>query len=398
MPRLLKGSWIDNFLAYTDKTEIPRAWLEWSAINTIACSIKRNVHIWYRGIKFFPNQYVILVGPPGIGKGEAINAAQDIAKAAGTVNYLSDWHTPQEMIDEIATGYAQFNFKPGQISSATIGVDRSVCILAKELPVLLQSYESLHSIFCAWWDQNEFEYKTKNKGKYLISEMCVSILGGCVPDYIRSLGKDRLAPITGGFTARTIFVYETKKRQLIKSNFGRPIRSISKLKDDLTNDLQHINTLQGELQIDTQAEAYWQTKYLEHNRQNGCFDSDASANFKSRISSHLVKTAIAICVSESDSLTVTEDHLRRATSLIEKVRDDVDIVFRAVGESPIAVGQNRVLEFIRSRGLVSYNEILKFNYRHVTNDQLIQIVYILEKAGLIEEYPSGNNIMCYKAL
>jgi hypothetical protein len=393
MSRLLKESWLDAFLKYTDNTEIPRSWLTWSAISAVSASLKRRVFTWYRGIEFYPNQYIILVGPPGIGKGEAINAALDITNAANSVNYLSDWNTPQEMIDEIATGFTRAVpgvFLPGQpITGGTIVQDRTACLLAKELPVMLQSYDNLHSLLCAWWDQHEFVYKTKNKGKYKITEMCISMLGGCVPDYIRSLSKDRLAPITGGFTARTMFIYETEKYQLLKSNFGKPVQVVDKLKDDLTNDLKHICTLQGELHFDQEAKKLWESKYIEHNA-NGNFDSDASANFKSRISSHIVKTAITISVCETDNLIITRDHLERAIKLVEQVRDKVDIVFRSIGESPIAVSQERVLSFVQMKGITNYKEILKFNYRHVTNEQLNIILTVLEYAGKITVDIQGN--------
>ena len=78
MPRLLGKSWLDSFMEYCDGMESPKEWLLWSGISTLSATIKRNCYIWYRGIKFFPNQYVILVGPPGIGKGEAIARGYDL--------------------------------------------------------------------------------------------------------------------------------------------------------------------------------------------------------------------------------------------------------------------------------------------------------------------------------
>jgi len=68
---------------------------------------------------------------------------------------------------------------------------------------------------CQLWDENTFEYETKNKGNYKVTNMCVGMLAGCVPDFIRMLSRDSMAPITGGFTARTIFVYATEKSKLV---------------------------------------------------------------------------------------------------------------------------------------------------------------------------------------
>jgi len=382
--RLLSKGWIESFLDYTKEMEAPREWILWSGISALSSSLKRNCYIWYRGIKFFPNQYVILVGPPGIGKGESINAAYRLSYAAKTVNYIKDWHTPQEILEELADGFQNINIKIGQVVTSNVIQDHTCCIIAPELAVFLQNYDNLHSLLCAWWDQNKFDYKTKNKGKHVIEDMSVGLIGGCVPDYIRSLSKDRLAPITGGFTARTIFVYAVEKFQLNNNSFGAPIQQQSKLKDALINDLKHISQLQGELTIDTEGEKYWQQKYKEHNTR-GSIDSDASANFKSRISSHIIKTAITISLSESDNLIITRDHLERAVGYIEEIRDKVDIVFRSVGESPIAVIQNKVLEFVEQHGMVSHKNLRKFIYRDATDDQLEQVLKVLKGVDLIKE-------------
>ena len=221
------------------------------------------------------------------------------------------------------------------------------------------------------------------------------MLAACVPEFIRSLSRDSMAPITGGFTARTIFVYASEKARLIPGGWGRPITAITKLKADLINDLIHIASLEGEMHLDSNALALWDMKYKEHNAKAD-FDSDVSANFKSRLSSHIIKTSIAISISESDNLTVSEGQLRRAIEIVERIRDKVDIVFRSVGESPLAVAQDYVIRFIEREGLVSRQAILKANYRHLTDEQLTQVIYTLLHAGYITEHTQGN-ITAYKS-
>jgi hypothetical protein len=371
--------------------EAPRDWIRWSGISTLSSTLKRNVFTWYRDIQFFPNQYIILVGPPGIGKGECIGRGYYMAKEAGTINYIADWHTPQEIIEELATGFANVSLKIGQVTTAAIQQDHSCCIIAPELAVFLQNYDNLHSLMCTWWDKNEFEYKTKNKGKHVIENLSVSMLGGCTPDFVRSLSKDRLAPITGGFTARTIFVYATEKFQLVKKYFGAPTVIRSKLRDDLISDLKHISNIQGELYFDKEATKLWETTYEEHNKR-GIIDSDASTNFKARISSHIVKTAITASIAESDSLIITRDHLERAIQYVEYVRDKVDVVFRCVGESPVSGAGAKLLAYIDTVGQLTYKQMLRFLHRDVTEDQLIGILNVYVKINLIKEVQGVSGV------
>ena len=378
------GNWLDSFEQYCQDMEAPREWIRWAGISTLASSIKRNSYIYYRGIQFFPNQYIILVGPPGIGKGECINRGYDLANEAKSINYIKDWHTPQEILEELAEGFSNTSLKLGQVVTASIIQDHTCTIVAPELAVFLQNYDNLHSLMCAWWDQNKFDYKTKNKGKHVIENMSVSLLGGCVPDYIRSLSKDRLAPITGGFTARTMFIYATEKFQLVEENFGAPNKVKTILRSELINDLKHIAALQGELSLDQEAKILWNKTYKEHNKR-GITDSDASTNFKSRISSHIIKTAITTSLAGSDQFVITRDHLRRAIEYVENVRDKVDIVFRCVGESPLSSASAKVLAYVDMSGQVSWKTLLRFMYKDVTQDQLTGICSVFETVGLLKQ-------------
>jgi hypothetical protein len=392
MARLLQKPWLEAYLDYIDGTENPKDYNLWSGISAISASLKRRVFIWRNFVQYFPNQYICLIGPPGIGKGASIHPVVDIVNEAQTVNYLPDKATAEKVLQLLADGFPKLQPSAnGNMSSVTMIQDHTATILSKELPVFLSTSDTMHSLLCQLWDENTFDYQTKNKGSSKITEMCVGMLSGCVPEYIRMLSRDALAPITGGFTARTIFVYASEKDKLIPGGWGQPVQSITKIKTELVNDLVHIADLQGEMHLDNNALALWDSKYKEHNAK-GDFDSDASANFKSRLSSHIIKTAITISISESDSLIITEPQLRRAIEIVERVRDKVDIVFRSIGESPLAVSQERVLAFIQGQGIVSRQEILKRNYRHMTDEQLTQILLVLVRGGFILETTQGREI------
>jgi hypothetical protein len=391
VPRQLQKPWLQAYKEWISDTENPTSYNEWSGISALSASLKRNVYVYYHGIKFFANQYVILVGPPGLGKGSSIIPASHIAKEAGTVNYLSDRITAERIIEKLAEGFTHPVIQLQGSSAGAIAVkEHTACILAKELPVFLGSSDWMHSLLCQLWDENEFEHQTKNKGNKFIKDMCVSLLGGCVPDYIRKLTKDTMAPVTGGFTARCIFVYATKKSQLLADGWGQPNGLKSSLEAKLVDDLKYVSRLNGEMYLTTEAKQIWNAMYGNYGNPSE-FESDALANFKSRVPSHVIKTAISISISESDSLTITGPQLSTAIQLVEEVRNNVDITFRAVGESPLAVSQDRVMKFVESRGVCSFREILKYNHRHLTDEQLRQVLTVLEFIGFCFVKWQGNS-------
>jgi hypothetical protein len=384
VPRLLKKPWLEAYLDYVNDTENPRSYNVWSGISALSSTLKRNVYCYFHGIQYFANQYVILIGPPGLGKGSAIKPAAALAREAGTVNYLSDRITAEKIIEKLATGFGHVIVQTtGNVKGALVQNEHTACILAKELPVFLGSSDWMHSLLCQLWDENEFEHQTKNKGSSFVKDMCVSILGGCVPDYLRKLTKDTLAPVTGGFTARCIFVYATTKAQFISDSWGAPNGYKSSLQHELTEDLKYISRIEGEVFLTDEAKVIWNQMYGTYGAPAN-FESDALANFKSRIPSHTLKCALTLSLSESDDLRITRTHLEDAIRLIEEIRDNVDITFRAVGESPLAVAQDRVMKFVEERGVCSAKEILKYNHRHMTSEQLQLIITTLDYIGFCQ--------------
>lgn len=393
MSRLLNRPWLEAYLEYIDGTENPKDFSIWCAISAISASLKRRVYVWRNFVQYFPNQYIVLVGPPGVGKGSSIHPITDIVNEAGTVNYLPDKVTAEKMLQTLAEGFVKIQPSVnGGLATVNMTQDHTATILSKELPVFLQTSDKMHSLLCQLWDENTFDYQTKNKGNAKITEMCVGMLAACTPEFIRSLSRDAMATITGGFTARTMFIYASEKSQLIPGGWGKPVQQLNQLKQDLINDLVHIAQLEGEMFLDNKALKLWDSKYMEHNAK-GDFDSDVSTNFKSRLSSHILKASIAISVSESDNLIITGPQLTRAIEVVERIRDKVDIVFRSVGESPLAVSQNRVLDLIESQGVAARDYILKRLYRHMTDDQLSQILLTLTRGGFIREITQDHKIM-----
>lgn len=397
MARLLDKSWVDAYCDHLNNTEVPMNWAFWAAMSVIGSSVKRNVYLWYQNIQIFPNQYIILVGPPGIGKGQAIIPATLMAKEVNLVNYLSDKITPEKIVDKIAQG---FNHVKTQVLAGIPvlqpQIEYSCTLLAKELPVLLSSAEWMHSLLCQLWDENTFDYQTKNKGSAIIKDLCVSLVGGCVPDYIRKMSKDSMSTITGGFTSRCMFVYSPKVSQYIKGGFGSPNGFVSKHKEVLIEDLRTISALEGEMHLTQDAKDLWEINYVDLVQATD-FENEALANYKARTKSHIIKTAMVLSMADSDSLMIEEPHMKQAIKLVLSIQQDIGKIFRAVGESPLAVAQGRIMDYLEKKKEATRREIMYHNHKHVSDDQLKEILVILEMIRFVRiEYLNKDTVYIYE--
>lgn len=389
--RQLKKPFLQAYEEYVAQTESPTEYNTWCGISAICSSLKKNVFIpekYTNGFyKIYPNQYIILVGPPGVGKGTAINPAIELVKKASTANYISDRVTAEKIVEQLSKGYSHSYKTPaGQFTTLT---DNSATIVSTELPVFLQASEWMLPLMCEMWDRNEFSYATKNKGSLIASNICVSLVGGCVPDYIRKLNRDANSAVTGGFTSRCIFVYASEKSRTIA--WPNINGNFSKLEAEMIADLQEMSIQSGEFSFTKSAMKMWEHQYI--NMKLDPFESEVLTGFKSRMKSHIFKTAMALSMSEGSTMEINDRHLFNAIKAVEGIRDKVDMTFRSLGDSPLASQQDRVLRFITAKKLCSAKEIYRVNAQHMTYIQFEQILYILEMAGRVKKHVIGKTPM-----
>lgn len=388
--RRLKQNWIDTFVGYLSPVcESPENYLFWSAAVILAASLKRRVWVDRRTYKLYPNIYCVLVGHAGVGKGSAINPAVTLLKEAGTANIISDRVTIEYVLEKLSKGFPVTNTTPqGGVSFAT---DASALITAPELQVFATASQHTLPILADLWDTREqpFDYGTKTQGKFLIHKPTVSLLGGSTTEWL----VDALpqTAIGGGFTRRVNFVYAKAKSRSIPW----PAVNSSKILDDIVEDLRYISTLTGEMTWAPDARPVFEKVYKESEATE--YDDEATAAYKTTKWAHAAKLATVLSLADSDSRVITKTQLERAVAAVEEVEATIGLVFRSVGESDLVAASDRVLRFLENKGLASRSDILRANWRHLSNNDLDVILATMMQAGMIAEKNTGHKVL-YEAV
>lgn len=384
MSRVLNKSWHEAFLqCVSPHTEAPDCFLTWSAFSLIGAALKNNVRFEDGVYVIYPNQFVVLVAPPGIGKGTAMNFIEHMIeenKANPLVNTLSDRITAEKIIERIADGWTTApRFVNQQLSIGT--TEHSCLLFSTELRVLLSASDWMLSFLEESWSETSFNYQTKNQGSKFISEMCCSMLAASVPDFLRNVNKSRDSSmvITGGFSSRCLFIYaENPSKDL---PWPKPLKKYPPSKaiyDNLLIDLQAISSLRGEFSVDTSARIIFED-FLKKNRVANGDDSEAVANFKARIRAHALKLAMVMSVSRGDSLIINNFDMLNAITELNKILVTLEKIFRGAGDSDIAPLISIVQNYIEKKGTASRQEMYKALYRHIgTLENLDRILMILE--------------------
>lgn len=393
MSRQLKRNWVQNIATFVNQISMaPKQFHVWSAISVVGAVLKNKVSFKYGTYTLYPNQYIVMVAPPGIGKGESIRYAYERAKTtsgnSSLINLISDRITAPKIIERIAQGTptAAVLNNQGQI---VVGNDSSATLVSLELQTLLTSSDWMLSFLCDAWDRGEYEYDTKNSGSSFIKGMCTSLIGACVPEYIRKLNKDSTAAINSGFTARTLFVYaESTSKRLPWPKSVDDIIGGKVYQDKLEADLEHISSLSGSFTITLGGRQKFENAFsLMEPKET---DSDVVAYFKSRMHVHILKTAMVLSAAERDDLVIDETCMINAIACVRVVFDSLDRAFRGVGESDLAEATAKVQFHLEKVTMATRQDILAQLHKNISPETLDRVLSLLLSIGFIETVDVGK--------
>lgn len=389
MARVLRKAFHEAFFdCVSPHTDTPDNFIVWSALSLIGAALKNNVHFEIGTYTLYPNMFVVLVAPPGVGKGTAMNIIEDMikdAQPAEVVNTLSDRITAERILERIADGWSA----PPTIKNMQLVIgakDHNCLLFSTELRVLLGASEWMLEFLEEAWSKKTYDYQTKNKGSVFIDNMCCSLLAASVPDFLRNVNREAHMVITGGFSSRCMFIYaENPSKDL---PWPEPLKKNARSKalyDQLITDLKTIASLNGEFKVDTAARLMFES-FLKQNRAAASQDdSEAVANFRARMKAHVLKLAMIFSASRGDTLLIEAFDMANAIAEVGKIIASLRKLFRGAGESMDAAATARVQDFIEKYGRASKREMLRALHRHMTSETLDRILFILETMGFITQ-------------
>jgi hypothetical protein len=341
--------------------------------------------------------YTVLVGHTGLGKGRSVNPAVSLLREAGSANILSDKLTIQYILEKISdkgNAVAQLNFQGSPSGAVTFALDASCFISAPELEDLLTMSDAMPSLKELWESKDgPFEYGTRNKGLVKIAKPCPTMLGGVTPSQIAFLFPTK--SVGGGFVRRCNFVYESERARVIPWPEER--NGNDHIKTALIEDLRHISTLKGPFQFDVHARKMFEEYYRSTNADE--FADEATSSYETSRPFHALKLAMCLTASRFDSMVINFIDMSKAINMVNKVCEDLKKVFRAVGDSELAVVMDKVLRYIEMRSKLTYvtrQDLLGALWRDVGSSQNLDVILATLEAGRVIRTENRSGITIYK--
>lgn len=352
------SNWMESFLGYSSYGEAPKRMYFWVGVSTIAGALRRRVWIDQVYFRWYPNFYVILVAPPGIvSKSTTAGIGMSLLRVVPGIKFGPEIVTWQALSKSLAESGEAFELDGTFHSMSAITIESS------EFGNLLNPQDrDMVDLLVTLWDgkQGVLRKVTKMSGSDEIVNPWINIIACTTPSWIAGNFPEYM--IGGGFTSRCIFVFADRKDKYVAYPAIQVPADLPKLAEDLIHDLEWIAaTLAGPYTLTPKA-IEWGTAWYKDHYENRPSDLDDQrfGGYIARKQTHIHKLAIILAASYKDELTITEEDLALANTMVTDLEADMPRVFAKLGQGDASAHMERFMAFIRRRGKVKYEEAYRY--------------------------------------
>ncbi len=396
--RLCSNGFITTYLEYTKNQASPTLFHLWTAVSIIAGALRRNVYIDRGGYyTLYPNLYTVLVAPTGrCMKSTAASIGIKLLYQVPGMRILHEKITPEGLIAYLkgeSFGHGKNGDgkrDPNTIKKIIEGKNVRVVeqnyayIFAPELSVFLGgvSYTAglIELLTSLYEGKDKWEYTTKTSGQCELHNVNVNLFGASNPEWLaKGFSEDAFG---GGFMGRTIYIFQDEGKKVA---WPTRVPEMDELRVKLLNDLFKIALMEGEFLVEKEAKDFYINWYENY---SGDF-SGRMAGYYERKPDHILKLAMILAASFSDTRIITLAHIINAIDMLRVVEELMPKAFAYIGATNEARISQHVLEVISSapHQFISFRRLLS-SVRHMVKNrrEFEELIDTLKTTGQITEH------------
>lgn len=386
------SSFLRDYEAVTQNNEVPRTFHLYSSLVALSSIVSGKIWLDLGLFKIRPNLYVVLTGTPGVKKTTAMSVTKRLLREMkGAVPLAAECMTKEALTLEMGTKTRVCDGLPkGSVPQEFAPMDEActkfmytpMSVLVTELSQFVGSGGAaghMLDFLTTIYDEPVYENKTKGKGTDTLPMPYLTLLACTVPDWITARLKDDV--ITGGFSRRTIFVYEHA------TNLRVPRPTVTREMEEawvrLVAKGRKLLNLKGEVQWAPGAAEFYDDWYMTLKRPE---DPLLEGWFNS-VHVQMLKIAMLISASEWESgpLVLTIASMEMSMELLLLVEENIPKVFKGVGRNELFGISNKVVEMLQYSPLkqLPLQFVQREMYRDVNIEEFTKIINHLISAGTI---------------
>jgi Protein of unknown function (DUF3987) len=387
------SNWVEAYIEYTEVKQSPVFLRKWVAIFFVAAAMERKIWVRTMGSNLYPGLFVVLVGPPGVGKGQAIYPGEQLIREVPELHIGPSDMTAASMIDAL-------NESPRRI--LLLGQPdpfvefNSLTVVSRELGVLLPAWEtSLMNNLTDIYDG--FTVDQKRRGKDLrikIERPQINFIAACTPSYLNEV----LPPGAWdqGFISRTLLIYSGDR---IKKDPFVEEPSLTRLRSDLLHDLKTIAQEYGQLSFTTPAAVA-----IKAWVKAGCPPEPGHQRlqfYNARRTAHLLKLCMISSLSRSGDKTVSIENYAEALNWLIEAEAYMPDIFKSMMSGGDSIAMEETWNFVwtlyaKEKRPIAEHRVVHFLRERVPAHTINKILEVMVKARMFEIEIEDNTFKGYK--
>lgn len=383
------NDWIDGYCEMLKTTESPDIYKKWVAVSAIAAALKRKCWLsWHNHVDTHPNMYIVLVGPPAIGKGMALGPARQMLTSIG-IKMSASCTTLQAMIEDLlsATDTRIIDGMPMISSSLTVVSPEFTVFLGRNNGEFCDKITDLYDCPSPW------SYKTKSRGNEEMDAVFLNIIGATTPGLLQATMTGEA--ITGGLMSRVVLVYADQKSRLVP--IPSAISRDEHLYNKLYKDLNAIAELEGKFLLAKDVVDPWVDWYIAKDKNDELAKDRRFAAYCGRRDMHMLKLMMIVSASRSNEMVLRVEDFQKALELLNEAEGSMPGAFRGYGKNVLSEFIAAAQTEIESVRLLYVKEFKKRHLNDVSSEDIDRVLKALESTGFCKIIigEKGNEIIKY---
>lgn len=319
-------SFLQNYRTFCSGNEAHPTYHTFAALSALSALTQRKIWIDLGYFKIFPNLYTVLVGPAGGRKTTAMDICCKLIEKMNNIPFMTDCVTKEKLIMDIRAEERTVQEMPDLYKDQKI-VSPTALFLTELSDFLGPSSVGMINFLTAIYDRDTYTYKTKNKGSEKLVGPYLTILACTTPEWITTYLRSDV--ISGGFSRRTLFVYEWEEGKRIP----RPKITDEMVVawDEVLRHARAIQKLAGPMKWSPDAAKFFDDWYINLKIPT---DNTVVGYYKSK-HIQLIKVAMLLSLAESTNMVLETRHLQFGLELLGMMETNLLRVFQGMGRNEL---------------------------------------------------------------
>ena len=361
----------------TSALQTPDNFRLWGAIATVSAALQRNVWIDTVIAPVYPNTFIILLAPPGVGKNVILSRVRGYLSLIDSIHLGRADMTRASLVDELEMGVVQADPLKG------VPEYNSLTIVISEFGTMFSEYDhQFISVLANLWDCEGYtESKRANKTDIYMERVQLTMIAGTQPGFLRAI----IPPIAWeqGMMSRIILVY---------AGDVDPVPLFTNRKRDqkrtewLNESIQKIGRLRGAFSFTKGAIGFLEDFNMRAKREGP--DHLLLYHYKARRMMHYLKL-IQISAAATGRMEITEGDCDRAMGWLIEAEGNMaeglgDMAATATNkENILQETWDYLVQQYDGENPVPKDILYKYLAQRVQPFQIRQVIEAMEQAGVL---------------